>query len=65
MPRTGSLPKEPPCDRRVTVGAATGARIIPQGKLYLVFEYMPKNLLEILEEKPGGPCVGLPLHASS
>jgi hypothetical protein len=26
---------------------------------------MPKNLLEILEEKPGGPCVGLPLHASS
>ncbi|GAQ88963.1 Serine Threonine protein kinase [Klebsormidium nitens] len=25
-----------------------------KGKLYLVFEYVPKNLLEVLEEKPGG-----------
>ena len=25
-----------------------------QGKLYLVFEYVDKNLLEILEEKPNG-----------
>ena len=25
-----------------------------KGKLYLVFEYMPKNLLEVLEENPNG-----------
>ena len=25
-----------------------------QGKLYLVFEYMDRNLLEALEEKPNG-----------
>ena len=25
-----------------------------KGKLYLVFEYVPRNLLEVLEERPGG-----------
>ena len=25
-----------------------------KGKLYLVFEYVDKNLLEVLEEKPNG-----------
>ena len=25
-----------------------------QGKLYLVFEYVDRNLLEVLEEKPNG-----------
>ena len=25
-----------------------------KGKLYLVFEYVDKNLLEILEERPNG-----------
>lgn len=25
-----------------------------KGKLYLVFEYVEKNLLEVIEEKPNG-----------
>ena len=25
-----------------------------QGKLYLIFEYVDRNLLEVLEEKPNG-----------
>jgi cyclin-dependent kinase-like len=25
-----------------------------KGKLYLVFEYVEKNLLEVIEEKPSG-----------
>lgn len=25
-----------------------------QGKLYLIFEYVERNLLEVLEEKPNG-----------
>ena len=28
-----------------------------QGKLYLVFEYVDRNLLEVLEEKPNGLMV--------
>jgi serine/threonine protein kinase len=32
-----------------------------KGKLYLVFEYMDKNLLELLEEQPNGPFL-LILH---
>ncbi len=27
-----------------------------KGKLYLVFEYVEKNLLEVLEERPNGLC---------
>lgn len=27
---------------------------IRKGRLYLVFEYIEKNLLEVLEENPGG-----------
>jgi cyclin-dependent kinase-like len=27
---------------------------VRKGRLYLVFEYIEKNLLEVLEENPGG-----------
>jgi serine/threonine protein kinase len=32
-----------------------------KGKLYLVFEYVEKNLLEVLDEKPNGLDVTIPL----
>jgi cyclin-dependent kinase-like len=31
-----------------------GSNISSKGRLYLVFEFMDKNLLEVLEEKPDG-----------
>lgn len=31
-----------------------------KGKLYLVFEYVEKNLLEVLEERPNGLCFETP-----
>ena len=33
-----------------------------KGKLYLVFEYVEKNLLEVLEDKPSGLEVNLSQH---
>ena len=35
---------------------------IRKGRIYLVFEYVEKNLLEVLEEKPEGLDVILNLY---
>ena len=41
-------------DVTIIVQSLTLVSDIRKGRLYLVFEYVEKNLLEVLEEKPNG-----------